>query len=72
MKKTILTGGTILLIAGAAFAQEKPGESPHDMEHMNHGAGHGGFMQGGMHHAVARGVRLDAKVDAGRARSLSG
>ncbi len=64
MKKTILTGGTILLIAGAAFAQEKPAESPHDMEHMNHGAGHGGFMQGGMHHAVARGVRLDAKVDA--------
>src|SRR5713226_8066668 len=25
---------------------------------------HGGFMQGGMHHAVAKGVKLDAKVDA--------
>ena len=30
------------------------------MEHMHHG----GFMQGGMHHAVAKGVTLDAKVDA--------
>ncbi len=70
MKRRILTCGTFLLIAGAAFVsfeaqgkQEKPAESPHDMEHMNHGAGHGGFMQGGMHHAVAKGVRLDAKVD---------
>src|SRR5438445_8081550 len=24
---------------------------------------HGGFMQGGMHHAVAKGVRVDVKVD---------
>jgi hypothetical protein len=67
MKKTILVCGTFLLIAGAAFApfeaqgkQEKPAEAPHDMEHMHHG----GFMQGGMHHAVAKGVRLDTKMDA--------
>jgi hypothetical protein len=75
MKKTIAICATILLTAGAVFApfeaplaargkQEKSAESPHDMEHMNHGAGHGGFMQGGMHHAVAKGVKLDAKVDA--------
>jgi hypothetical protein len=31
------------------------------MQHMQHE--HGGFMQGGMHHAVAAGVKLDAKVD---------
>ena len=34
------------------------------MQHMKHGAAHGGFMQEGMHHAVAKGVALDAKVDA--------
>jgi hypothetical protein len=74
MKKTTTICGTILLAAGftlAAFEapvaargkrgeQEKPAEAPHDMQHMQHG----GFMQGGMHHAVAKGVKLDAKVDA--------
>ena len=74
MKRTMVICATILLIAGAACApfevplaargkqgkQGKPAESTHDMEHMHHG----GFMQGGMHHAVAKGVRLDAKVDA--------
>src|SRR5580704_14218604 len=39
--------------------QEKPTTPPPDMEHEHHG----GFMQGGMHHAVAKGVTLDAKVD---------
>jgi hypothetical protein len=34
------------------------------MEHMQHGSHEGGFMQGGMHHAVAKGVTLDAKMDA--------
>jgi hypothetical protein len=74
MKKTTTICGTILLAAGftlAAFAaplaardkrgeQEKPAAAPHDMEHMQHG----GFMQGSMHHEVAKGVKLDAKVDA--------
>jgi hypothetical protein len=68
MKKTTTTiCGTILLAAGFTLApfvaqgkQEKPLEAPHDMEHMQHG----GFMQGGMHHAVAKGVKLDAKADA--------
>ena len=47
------------LAAGFAFAQQQPAETPHDMQHQHHG----GFMQGGMHHAVATGVALDAKVD---------
>jgi hypothetical protein len=49
-----------LLAAIVATAQEKPAEPPMDMQHMHHG----GFMQEGMHHAVAKGVTLDAKVDA--------
>jgi hypothetical protein len=67
MKKDISFCGTILLAASftlAPFAaqgkQEKPLEAPHGMEHMQHGS----FMQGGMHHTVAKGVKLDAKVDA--------
>src|ERR1700752_1225638 len=51
--------GMSLLAAGIASAQEKPAEPPVDMQHMHHG----GFMQEGMHHAVAKGVTLDAKVD---------
>lgn len=47
------------LAASVALAQQKPAEKPHDMQHRP-----GGFMQGGMHHAVASGVTLDAKVDA--------
>jgi len=48
-----------LLMASVAFSQEKPAEAPHDMEHMQHGT----FMQGGMNHAVAKGVKLDANFD---------
>ena len=33
---------------------------PHDMDHMHHG----GFMQGGMKHETAKGVKLDLKTDA--------
>jgi len=71
MMKTILICGTILLNAGIAFAQDKPAEAPHDMEHMRRGGSEDSsgaqktrFMQGGMRHAVAKGVTLDAKVDA--------
>jgi hypothetical protein len=60
MNKSFTICATILLIAGAVFTQEKPAAPPHDMEHMHHG----GFMQGEMHHAVAKGVTLDTKVDA--------
>lgn len=52
------------LAAVALFGQEKPAETPHDMQHMQHGASHGGFMQGGMHHVIAKGVKLEAKTDA--------
>jgi hypothetical protein len=48
-----------LLLASVAFPQEKPAEAPHDMEHMQHGT----FMQGGMNHAVAKGVKLDPNFD---------
>jgi hypothetical protein len=72
MMKTILICGTLLLNAGIAFAQDKPAEAPHDMEHMRHGGSEDSsgapktrFMQGGMRHAVAKGVKLDANVDAG-------
>jgi hypothetical protein len=60
MIKTIVICGMILLNARVAFSQDKPAAAPHEMEHMHHG----GFMQGSMHHAVAKGVMLDAKVDA--------
>src|SRR5712664_1631723 len=42
-----------IAFAPFSFAQEKPAEHAH----------HGAFMQGGMHHAVAKGVTLDSKVD---------
>jgi hypothetical protein len=64
LKKTLAICVALLLTPCFAFAQEKPVEARHGMEHMQHGTGHGTFMQGGMHHAVARGVALDSKVDA--------
>jgi len=48
-----------LFFAGSLFAQDKPADAPHDMDHMQHG----GFMQGGMHHAIAKGVKLEQKID---------
>ncbi len=71
MIKAIAICGTFLLSASAALAQEKPAAPPPDMENMHHagsehssGAQRARFMQGGMHHAIAKGVTLDAKVDA--------
>jgi hypothetical protein len=52
-----------ILAAGMAMGQEKAADAPHDMEHMQHGSEHGGFMQGGMHHALAKGVKLEQKID---------
>jgi hypothetical protein len=49
-----------LLALDAGFAQEPPVDTPLHMEHTQHG----GFMQGGMHQAVAKGVTLDVKSDA--------
>jgi hypothetical protein len=48
-----------LLIASSLPAQDKPADTPMDMDHMQHG----GFMQGGMHHAMAKGVKLEQKID---------
>src|SRR5215472_12061556 len=52
-----------LLVATTVSAQERPADVPHDMEHKQNGSRQGGFMQGGMHHAVAKGVTLQTKVD---------
>jgi hypothetical protein len=48
-----------LLSATALLAQDKPAPASQDMEHMHHG----GFMQGGMHHSVAKGVKIEQKID---------
>jgi hypothetical protein len=57
------------LLASASAAQqqlqpkqEQPAAPAHDMAHMHHN--HGGFMQEGMHHALAKGVKLEQQVDA--------
>ena len=49
-----------LMVTGVAHGQEKPAEPQTAMQHRHHGS----FMQEGMHHAMAKGVQLDAKVDA--------
>ncbi|HKW56219.1 MAG TPA: hypothetical protein VJN42_02590 [Candidatus Acidoferrum sp.] len=48
-----------LIAAATLLPQEQPATAPQDMQHMHHG----GFMQGGMHHAVAKGVKLEQKID---------
>jgi hypothetical protein len=48
-----------LLFASPLLAQDKPADAPHDMDHMQHG----GFMQAGMQHAIAKGVKLEQKID---------
>src|SRR5262250_65302 len=67
--RIIFTAMSFLLCAFAALAplrgqdkEAKPVDSPHDLEHM-HATHDGGFMQGGMHHSVAQGVKLTPTVD---------
>jgi hypothetical protein len=48
-----------LLFSGITLAQDKPADASHDMDHMQHG----GFMQGGMHHTMANGVKIEQKID---------
>ena len=60
------TAAIVFFISTANAAQQEsqqPAAPPpaHDMEHMQHN--HGGFMQEGMHHAVARGIKLEQQVD---------
>jgi hypothetical protein len=57
----VLLAGCTMATCDPARAQDKSTEAPHDMEHMSHD---GGFMQGGMHHTMAKGVLLGAKTDA--------
>jgi hypothetical protein len=47
--------------AMVAAAQQKP--SAPDASHSHHALEHAGFMQGGMHHAMAKGVKLEEKTD---------
>jgi hypothetical protein len=49
----------ILLLASALCAQQSSQAASHDMAQMEHS----GFMQGGMHHQVAKGVKLEQKID---------
>jgi len=67
MIKEIAICGTFLLAATTTLAQDKPATASREMQHTHHG----GFMQEGMHHAVAKGVTLDAKVDAAAHTVLS-
>jgi hypothetical protein len=50
-------------LASAGAQQPQPASAPpsHEMDHMQHD--HGGFMQQGMHHAAAKGIKLDQQVD---------
>src|SRR5258708_24941526 len=50
-----------LPFAASAAQQDQPAAQPHDMEHMQHS--HGGFMQEGMHHAVAKGIKIEQQGD---------
>jgi hypothetical protein len=58
----------ILLSISAALArttraaqQQQTAPPSHDMDHMQHH--HGGFMQEGMHHAVAKGIKVEQQID---------
>jgi hypothetical protein len=57
---SLLAAGATCAAVGAPGQQEKPAVAVPDMQQEHHGR----FMQGGMHHAVAKGVTLDARVDA--------
>ena len=50
-----------MLAVSITCAQEKPATKPNEMDHKQHS--HDGFMQEGMHHAVARGVLLQQSDD---------
>jgi hypothetical protein len=42
---------------------EQPSAADKHRSHSQNAPSHDGFMQGGMHHAIAKGVKLDAKFD---------
>ena len=53
----------LIFLSGSVNAAQEKQSAPatHDMDHMQHGRG--GFMQEGMHHAVAKGVKLEQQLD---------
>jgi hypothetical protein len=69
---SLLATGTLFLPFQIPAQQDKPAVPPPsanaqdhpELQHMHQHANHGGFMQEGMHHAIAKGVTLNAKVDA--------
>src|SRR5712692_2775197 len=69
---SLLATGTLFLPFQTPAQQDKPAAPPPaakpqvhpEMPPMHQHANHGGFMREGMHHAIAKGVTLDAKVDA--------
>jgi hypothetical protein len=75
MKRNLKICGTVLLATVLTSAQEKPAATSKDLQPAKTGLDEGtakplpmqhehhGFMQEGMHHAVAKGVALEAKVD---------
>ncbi len=61
----LLSISAVAIVPAARAAQQQqqtPAPAAHDMDHMQHE--HGGFMQEGMHHAVAKGIKLEQQVDA--------
>ena len=52
-----------LLFTSACVAQQPTTTPDQDMSNIQHAHSHDGFMQGGMHHAIAQGVALDAKTN---------
>lgn len=60
-KFALLTASLAFSSQASQAAQQPPAASDHEIAHMQHN--HGGFMQAGMHHAVAKGVKLQQQVD---------
>jgi len=75
MKKTLTMCGAVLLAAVMTGAQQNPPAASKDIQPAESGLDEGaakpmptqhqhhGFMQEGMHHALAKGVKLEAKAD---------
>lgn len=65
---TLLVTASVALLLSARSTRGQQSSAPpatpatHDMAHMQHD--HGGFMGEGMHHAMAKGVKLQEKVEA--------
>jgi len=58
---TLLTVSVASLPLAARAAQQHQNPAPPPSDHTQHN--HGGFMQDGMHHAAAKGIKLEQQVD---------